>query len=227
MTMTSQTFSSTESKLSLSTHGRRTVLAFGLALVTVCVLLFAHGGRPLPFIEWTGAFLLAAITFDLRDRRIPNALTLPSLLAALALAAYAGGVPLLLDSLKGAGLMFAILFMPFAVRAIGAGDVKSLMVLGALWGPDMAIPALVWMALAGLALAFSKVAVRGELGAMLGRWITSAKLTLLTRRIHYIRPEAGSAASTGIPFALAIGLGAIAFQLSLNTSTSAGVDLSW
>ena len=108
------------------------------SLAVVGTLLFSHGGRPLPFIEWTTAFLFVAISFDLRDRRIPNALNFPALLIAFALAFHTGGGFLLRDSLLGAGLMFAILFPAFAFRALGAGDVKALMVLGALWGPDMA-----------------------------------------------------------------------------------------
>jgi prepilin peptidase CpaA len=223
MTTISQQIQSTNVELALPATGKRTGFAFLLSLATVGTLIFSHGGRPLPFLEWTAAFLLFAIAFDLRDRRIPNLLTFPALLVALALSFYSGGGFLLRDSLLGAGLMFAILFPAFAVRALGAGDVKALMVIGALWGPSMAIPALVWMAGAGALLALGHVALRGELKDMFSRWLTSAKLTLLSRQIHYIRPEAGSAASSGIPFALAMGAGAIAFQLSL----SAGSDFSW
>jgi prepilin peptidase CpaA len=223
MTTISQQIQSTNVELALPATGKRTGFAFLLSLATVGTLIFSHGGRPLPFIEWTAAFLFVAISFDLRDRRIPNALNFPALLIAFALAFHTGGGFLLRDSLLGAGLMFAILFPAFALRALGAGDVKALMVLGALWGPDMAIPALVWMASAGALLAIGYVVVRGELGDLGSRWLNTAKLTFLTRQIQYVRPAEGSAAASGIPFALAIGVGAIAFQFSL----SSGSDFSW
>jgi len=223
MTTISQHIQSTNVELSLPATGKRTGFSFLLSLATVGILFFSHGGRPLPFIEWTAAFLLFAIFFDLRDQRIPNLLTFPSLLVAFALAFHVGGGFLLRDSLLGAGLMFVLLFPAFAVRALGAGDVKALMVIGALWGPSMAFPALVWMAGAGALLALGRVALRGELKDLFSRWSTSVKLTVLSRQIQYIRPEDGSAASSGIPFALAMGAGAIAFQLSL----SAGSDFSW
>ncbi len=218
-----QHLQNTDLELSLPATARRTGFAVLVSLAVVGTLLFSHGGRPLPFLEWTVAFLFVAISFDLRDRRIPNALNFPALLIAFALAVHTGGGFLLRDSLLGAGLMFAILFPAFAFRALGAGDVKALMVLGALWGPDMAIPALVWMASAGAVLAIGFVVIRGELGDLGSRWLNTAKLTLLSRQIQYVRPAEGSAAASGIPFALAIGVGAIAFQLSL----SAGSDFSW
>jgi prepilin peptidase CpaA len=142
---------------------------------------------------------------------------------AFGLTYYTGGGFLLRDSLLGAGLMFAILFPAFAFRALGAGDVKALMVLGALWGPAMAIPALVWMAAAGAVLAIGRVVVNGELGDLLRRWTTTVKLTFMARKIQYIPPADGSAAASGIPFAVAMGVGAIAFQFSLR----AGSDFSW
>ena len=223
MTTISQHIPSTNVETTLPATGKRTGISFLLSLATVGALVFSHGGRPLPFLEWTAAFLLLAITFDLRDRRIPNLLTFPSLLVAFALAFHAGGGFLLRDSLLGAGLMFTLLFPAFAVRALGAGDVKALMVIGALWGPSMAIPALVWMAGAGALLALSRVALCGELKDLFSRWSMTVKLSVMSRQIQYIRPEVGSAASSGIPFALAMGVGAIAFQLSL----SAGSDFSW
>ena len=223
MSAISQPIQSESLEISQPADGKRTAISFALGLATVGILLSSHGGSPLPFIEWTGAFLLAAITFDLRDRRIPNWLTVPSLVIALGLAAFEGGSILFIEALKGAGVMFLLLFPAFALRALGAGDVKALMVLGAFWGPDIAIPALVWMAGAGAFLAIGHVIIRGELVSMLSRWFMSIKLTLFSQKLTYIRPPAESAAANGIPFAFAIGLGAIAFQQTLGL----GGPFSW
>jgi prepilin peptidase CpaA len=218
MTTISQHIPNTKLDLSLPSDGNRTAIAFGSSLAIVGILMFPlGGGMPLPFLEWTGAFLLAVITMDLRDRRIPNWLTFPALSTALVLAWDAGGSLLLREALIGAGAVFLILFPAFALRALGAGDVKALMVLGALWGTENIIPALPYMAGAGAFLSLARVALAGELGEMLGRWFMSIKLSILNRSVFYIRPAADSAASTGIPFAVAIGLGAITFQWVLTT----------
>jgi prepilin peptidase CpaA len=220
MTTISQQFPNTELPIAMPFSGKRMAfsgkrMAFGFALAIVGVLIFTpHGGIPLPFLEWTGAFLLAVITTDLRDRRIPNWLTFPSLMAALILAWDAGGAPILRDALLGTVAIFLILFPIFALRAIGAGDVKAMMVLGALWGPAHIFPALPFMAGAGALLALGRVAMQGEIVEMLRRWFSSIKLSILNRNISYIRPEAGTAAASGIPFAVAIGLGTIAYQWS-------------
>ena len=216
MTTFSQHFPSNELTNVAPSNGMRTATSFGFALAIVGVLILEPGGgMPLPFLEWTGAFLLAVITSDLRDRRIPNGITFPSLAIALTLAWDAGGSVMLRDAVVGMGAIFLILFAAFAARAIGAGDVKALMVLGALWGPGYVIPALPYMAGAGALLALARVAVNGELLEMLSRWFDSLKLSILNRNICYVRPEVGSAAASGIPFAVAIGLGAIAFQWTL------------
>jgi prepilin peptidase CpaA len=226
MTTISQHFPNTKLPIAMSSNGKQTATAFGFALAIVGVLMLMRsdsGGMPLPFLEWTGAFLLAVITTDLRDRRIPNWITFPSLVTALILAWDAGGSVMLRDATLGMGAIFLILFPAFAARAIGAGDVKALMVLGALWGPAYIIPALPYMAGAGALLALARVAVHGELLEMLSRWFSSLKLSLLNRSICYVRPEAGSAAASGIPFAVAMGLGAIAFQWTLG----AGGQFGW
>ena len=39
-------------------------------------------------------------------------------------------------ALAGAGVALGVLFVPFVLRWLGAGDVKAMMVLGALWGRE-------------------------------------------------------------------------------------------
>src|ERR1051326_5539678 len=76
----------------------------------------------------------AAIT-DVRDRRIPNRLTYPAMIAGLAVQAALHGWRGLLLGLGGA-LIFGGLFLIFhLVRAMGAGDVKLAAALGFIIGP--------------------------------------------------------------------------------------------
>lgn len=168
---------------------------------------------PLPATGWAAAFLFVAVEHDVRRMRIPNWLTFGGLAVALAVAGITAGGGGLLAALAGAGLALALTFVPFALRWLGAGDVKAMMVLGALWGPEPLVPTLFWIVLAGGALAIALLAARGELGDLARRWWRSLWITCSTRRITYFGPAPGSAAGGGLPFAVAIGIGAALYQL--------------
>lgn len=184
-----------------------------VALLVSALLLWSGQEAPLPALGGAAAFLLLAVEQDVRRMRIPNALTLPALAGALGYAAWSSGASGLLTALLGAGVAFAVLFVPFLLRWLGAGDVKAVMVLGALWGAPLLLPVLWWMVVAGGVLALGALGVRGGLLDLLARWRDSARVTFATRRWTYFRPRAGSMAAGGVPFAVAIALGATAFQL--------------
>jgi len=112
-------------------------------------------GSPLPLLPWASAFLCLATQQDIARRRIPNGLTFPAIVAALALQFFEAGPPGLLQGALGLGLAFLLLFLPYAARGLGAGDVKATMVLGALWGPQILVALLVWMAAIGGAFAIA------------------------------------------------------------------------
>jgi prepilin peptidase CpaA len=182
------------------------------ALVVAC-LVFSSSKMPLPALPWAAAFLFFAIQQDVRGMRIPNWLTLPSLAAAIGLGGVTGGLAGLGTALAGAGAALAILLLPFACRAMGAGDVKAAMVLGALWGVDAFVPTFWWMVLSGGVIAIALVAAQGGLLDLLRRWAKSAKYSLILRRIIYFQPGEQSAAAGGLPCAVAMGLGAVAQQI--------------
>ena len=79
---------------------------------------------------------LAAGWTDWRFRRIPNWITLPALLLGIGINTVAGGWPGARNSLLGAGLGF-VLLLPFALaRGLGMGDLKLVVALGAILGPQ-------------------------------------------------------------------------------------------
>jgi Flp pilus assembly protein protease CpaA len=97
----------------------------------------------------------AAAVFDLRSRRIPNALILVGLLLALGAQLVAAGAPGLARGAIGAGAALALLIGPFALRTLGGGDVKLAMVIGAWTGLWMILQVLLISALlAGLISGF-------------------------------------------------------------------------
>jgi prepilin peptidase CpaA len=113
-----------------------------------------------------GASLLAAVT-DLRERRIPNALTFPLFVAGLMWAAWQGG-------LTGAGEAFgaAILAaLPFVLLFLfaggGAGDAKLMGAIGAWLGLRQGMTALLCVAVAGGTLALVRAIAQKQLKLVL------------------------------------------------------------
>ena len=82
-----------------------------------------------------GTSCLSPQSYDVRYRRIPNWLTAIGVLLGLGLNTFLyQGWPGLRFSLMGLGLAFGIYFGLYAVRAMGAGDVKLMAAIGALVG---------------------------------------------------------------------------------------------
>jgi prepilin peptidase CpaA len=107
-----------------------------------------------PAVEllWLGVALTAAVT-DVRGRRIPNWLTLPAIVAGVALNGALGGWHGVLASLEGLGLAFAVYLGLFLLRAVGAGDLKLMAALGAVLTPGTWFGVFVCTALCGGVLA--------------------------------------------------------------------------
>jgi prepilin peptidase CpaA len=91
----------------------------------------------------TLALTLSAGYTDLRERRIPNWLTVPSLIIGLAVHSWLGGGRGALTSLEGAGLALVILLPLVLMRGLGAGDWKLMGAVGAFLGPWMMLFVLV------------------------------------------------------------------------------------
>lgn len=160
---------------------------------------------PLPCLVWAGVFLCIATQQDVAHRRIPNGLTFPAVLVALALQCIEAGAPGMLQGLLGLGLAFLLLFLPYAARGLGAGDVKATMVLGALWGPQVLVAVLVWMAAIGgacalAALLWESISRTRSPRAPGGGW-------------RLLSPSAAPGpAPLGLPLAPVIGAAVIGFQ---------------
>ena len=87
------------------------------------------------------------------------------------------------------------------------------MALGALWGPHVLAPLLVWMFAIGGALGLVWIVLAGGARDLARRWWGSFVLSVSNRRLTYVPAAEGSVARRGIPFAVAIGLAVVAQQL--------------
>lgn len=163
------------------------------------------------------ALVLVAGWWDLRYRRVPNALTVTGLLIALALRGVAGWEPFA-SGLAGFGLAFLLGLPLFLLGGMGGGDVKLLAAVGAFLGFGNLLPALLVTGVAGALLALGMALWKGRLGETLAnttglvrRLLTSAggAVGLGASRETPARTLATPGALT-IPYAIPIGIGAVA-----------------
>src|SRR3989441_2587910 len=104
------------------------------------------------------ALVVSSVT-DLRQRRIPNAVTYPAMLIVTACLVWLGGLSLLLESILGALVCVAPLALAMWRGWMGAGDVKLMaiagLVSGAAAGWPFSLVVLLDVAIAGGVLALS------------------------------------------------------------------------
>jgi len=190
-------------------HARRAraqARAVALAASAAVVASGFAGSRPLPVLGWAAVFVFLTVESDLRCRRIANSVTFPALGLALGLAAFVGGWAGLSTALLGVATTLAIVLIPYAVGALGGGDVKAAMALGALLGPPATAALLATAIAIGAVIALARVAASGEAREVLRRWWVSAATSFATRRWVFLAAAPDSAADRGVPFAVALGL---------------------
>jgi prepilin peptidase CpaA len=149
---------------------------------------------------------LAALS-DLRTRRIPNAITVVGLLLALALRATLGAGALG-TGVAGAGVALAVVLPLFALRGMGGGDAKLLIMAGAFLGAGGFFVALLATFLFGGIMSVVAATRRGVIvPLLLNTFGLACWLVTLGRRGE--RPVVESAGALKVPYGVAIALGAV------------------
>lgn len=147
---------------------------------------------------------LAASIVDVRERRVPNVLTMGLASTGLVLAmAGAGGVTLG-ASLAGLAAGLGLLLVPHVLGATGAGDVKLLAAFGTLLGPAGIFDAFLRAAIAGGAIALAVAVSRGRLRQTL----EGTALLVTTRSRVAVAMIENPTANNRFPYAPAIAIGA-------------------
>lgn len=164
------------------------------------------------------ALLLAAVSTDLQARRIPNTLVLAGI--TLALAAHtlslAGSHPPLAGPawwapLAGLATGLAVLMPLYLLRAMGAGDVKLMAMVGAFVGAPTVLMAALYTLLAGGLLSLAVMVARG----MTRRTLTQVRDLLLQGALLWRTGQGTSLAplqttAARLPYAVAITVGTVA-----------------
>lgn len=108
--------------------------------------------------------MASMVNSDLREARIPNALTYPAALVGVLLHAIAADSVLsgIGQGMAGFGLGFGILFLGYMFGGIGGGDVKAAGALGALTGLNTAAYGLLYTGLLGGVIAMGLMIWKGR-----------------------------------------------------------------
>ena len=112
--------------------------------------------------------VIVAAVFDIRERRIPNWLTVSGAVAALVTHGIQSGWQGLTFGGLGLGLAFLIYFALFALRAAGGGDVKLMAAIGAFAGASNWLAIFVFASVLGGAAAIALALAKGRLRQTLG-----------------------------------------------------------
>ena len=170
------------------------------------------------------ALLALAVWNDLRTRRIPNALVFGgAVLGLLFNSALPPGDGLFIQVFGGIGFLSALggltlglcLLLPmYAMRALGAGDVKLMAMIGAFVGPGTVAGITLLTLLAGGVLALAVAGFNGRLKVMLFNTWHMIKYSMLRSLAGEVpKMDAPAAASGRLPYAVAIAAGAAPYLI--------------
>lgn len=146
----------------------------------------------------TAALVILAAYFDHRQRRIPNFLTLPAMLAGVLIHGLGGGWVGLSYSLWGLTLGVGVFLVLYFLGGLGAGDVKLMGGIGSLLGANLILVVFVLTALVGGIMAIYTLLVNQSLGQM------KSRLSRLNIRKEQYDPK-----SDTIPYGYAIAIGTL------------------
>lgn len=162
-----------------------------------------------------GASLLAAM-YDLRERRIPNALTGPLLIVGIIWSTWFGGVSGLAQAV-GACILLALPYVIlFVFAGGGAGDAKLMGAIGAWLGLRQALTVLICVATVGGILALVKAILKRRLRFVLTSVFVSCYAFIVSLAGHKtLRPVSNSSDNEqydglNIPYGVAIFAGVCA-----------------
>lgn len=161
------------------------------------------------------AVLVATVT-DVRSRRIPNWLTVSTLLLGFvlnALIAYPSPLEGVWLSARGFALAFGLNLAMYMLHMTGAGDVKLLAAVGAMVGSSDFLFIFLLTALIGGVLAVILMLLKGRVRQTLWNLAYMVGELMKWRAPHLTREQldVGSSKALRLPGAVRIGLGVVAF----------------
>lgn len=151
--------------------------------------------------------LLIAAAWDVHSRRIPNVLTVPAFLVALALSSFDGWTGLS-QAFQGAGVALLLALPLLAVSGMGGGDAKLLIAVGAFMGVEGFLASVVFTGVAGGSMAFYYSYRYGMLAPVLQSTVGLMQYGLTAGR-YGSRPTLDKAGALSIPYGVSIATGTL------------------
>lgn len=173
------------------------------------------------FIALLASVITIAVIEDLRRQKIPNLITFPTMVIALAYQSFTAGLPGFIFSMGGLAAGMALFIIPYAMGGMGAGDVKLMGAAGAVFGLKGIIIASIMVILAGGVYGLILTALNPRYAASLLRRIWMMLKTLVLTRQFILIPPVKDAPQPVLKYAIPIAIGTLAYMLMLIT----GYDL--
>lgn len=150
--------------------------------------------------------LIIAVIWDWHQHRIPNWLTVPCCVLGILYQTGLYGFEGLGFSVLGIGTGLALLIVPFCLRAMGAGDVKLMMAMGAWTGAWVVLNAFVWTAVFGGVIGIYMMYRAGMLQEFILKFSSAMHEYKTTRSISNFNLSS-SEHPLILPYGIPIGLG--------------------
>jgi prepilin peptidase CpaA len=149
--------------------------------------------------------LILATVYDLREQRIPNAVTLPVMAFSIIYFIYLNGLDGFLHCISGLSLGLVLLLPFYIMDGMGAGDVKLMGAVGSIMGPQGVFVAFLYSAIVGGVYALFILARSKALSQTVRRYGMILKGYLFTGQLIYIPPNEGRLPPLCYGLAISIG----------------------
>lgn len=163
-------------------------------------------------IEGT-ALLVIALRSDIRSYKIKNIVTLTFIIIGMFTNTIAYGYEGFIDSSLGGIIPLLLLFILYALKMLGAGDIKLFSALGAVFGAKYIFEILAYSFIAGGIIALILVIVRKNAKDRIMHLYNYLKSLILTLRFIPYTEFDNKEDNGKFPFAYAVFFGTIVFIL--------------
>jgi prepilin peptidase CpaA len=150
--------------------------------------------------------LFVSFVTDIRNRKILNLVTLPSIIFALIYYTFTSGLEGFLFSVKGFLVGLSMLLIPYLLGGMGAGDVKLMAAIGALMGTSFVLYSFICTALIGGAIAITLIIKRKGVRELLKNFLFN--LSFLKGNLgSIVLKKENNSSRISFPYGVAIVLG--------------------
>lgn len=158
-------------------------------------------------VSLTLLFCLGAVVSDLRRQSVDNLWVILGWLAGITSRVIREGAPGIVSFLAGAVFPIAVLWVLFLFRALGAGDLKTLSVVGGLLGLRAGAAVMGWAFLAAAALSLAILVIERSFVQRFAYFFRFIRRTVVTRQRAPYRRSA--TAQTELHFTVPVLMGAM------------------